>query len=149
MPSFGEGGGFCKYHALLGIIFFFVRAKSHQFFLVTYPNCLPSFVWIGRQLFEIFCSQTDEQEKDVVQSMILAKSTPLSKVCHGYIKLSNTLRLKLRIFIKAQVNRMKIDYFSDWNLWFYKFDLELTFDLKNSCFPNSVMDYANPVQLSS
>ena len=23
------------------------------------------------------------------------------------------------------------------------------FDLKNSCFPNSVMDYANPVQLSS
>jgi len=54
-----------------------------------------------------------KKEKDIMQSMILAKSTPLSKGCHGYIKLSISLRLKLTILIKAQVNRMKIDYFSD------------------------------------
>jgi len=57
--------------------------------------------------------QTDKQGKDIVQSTILAKSTPFSKACHGNIKLSISLRLKFTILIKVQVNRMKIDYFSD------------------------------------
>ena len=51
----------------------------------------------------------DKEEKDVVQSTILGKSTPFSKGCHGSIKLSVSLRLKLTILIKTQVKRMKID----------------------------------------
>ena len=76
--------------------------------------------------------KSDQQEKDIMQSTILAKYPPLSKGCHGYIKLSISLRLKLTILIKVQVNPMKNDYFSDWNWWFWQFDLELTFDLLTS-----------------
>ena len=39
------------------------------------------------------------------------KIHPLSKGCHGYIKLSISLRLKWTILIKAHVNQMKIDDF--------------------------------------
>jgi len=90
-------------------------SKSNQFVLITHPTYPPNFIQIHQQLFELSCTQTNKQ-KDVVQSTILARYTPFSKGCHGYNKLSISLRLKLTISIKAQANRMKIDYFSNLNL---------------------------------
>ena len=73
--------------------------KSNQFVLVTHGTCPQNFIRIRQQLFEISCTQTDnqtnKQEKDVMQRTILAKSTPLSKGCHGYIKLPISLTFKI------------------------------------------------------
>ena len=66
------------------------------------------------------CGQTDtnkQRRKRRCAEHDTCKIHPLSKGCHGYIKLSISSRFKMTILIKAQVNRMKID-FSDWNWWF-------------------------------
>ena len=109
-----------------------LTSKTIGFLLMTNSTMWWSFMNIGLKLWPVGDWQIRKRCRAKHNT---CKIHPLSKGCHGYIKLSISLRLKLTILNKAQVNRLKINYFSDWNWWFSRFDLELTFDLKNSCFP--------------
>ena len=73
--------------------------KLKQFFLVTHPTCPPRFVWIRPQLFEICCTQTNNQtnkKKTSFRAWHLQNPHLLSKECHGCIMIIvHFLRIKI------------------------------------------------------
>ena len=66
--------------------------------MVTHPNCLPNFIGIRPQLFEISCYILNLNERLNLSTIIIG----------GWIQWPN-----MQLLFKFQVNRMKIDNFRD------------------------------------